>query len=132
MQIKDLFLKPIDRRINGVIKPEQNQEADKKQELEEYVVTAELKKHFQRFFANYVQSLEHPVDEMGVWISGFFGSGKSHFLKILSYILDQFRIRGDGVFGRQIGHRLLSVDFRFIEDIRKEDRKSTRLNSSHP
>ena len=36
------------------------------------------------------------------------------------HILDQFRIRGDGVFGRQIGHGLLSVDFRFIEDIRKD------------
>ena len=33
MQIKDLFLKPINRRINGVIKVGQNQEEDKKQEL---------------------------------------------------------------------------------------------------
>ena len=35
------------------------------------------------------------------------------------HIFDQFRIRGDGVFGRQIGHGLLAVDFRFVEDIRK-------------
>ena len=94
MKIKELFLKPIDRRINGVIKVGQNQEEDKRQELEEYVVTAELKKHFQRFFANYDQSLDQPMDEMGVWISGFFGSGKSHFLKILSYILDEPEVDG--------------------------------------
>lgn len=94
MKIKKLFLKPIDRRINGVIKVGQYQEEDKKQELEEYVVTAELKKHFQRFFLNYDQGLDHPMDEMGVWISGFFGSGKSHFLKILSYILDEPEVDG--------------------------------------
>ena len=94
MQIQDMFLKPIDRRINGVIKVGQNKEEDKKQELEEYVVTAELKKHFQRFFANYVKSIDQPMDEMGVWISGFFGSGKSHFLKILSYILDEPEVAG--------------------------------------
>ena len=94
MKIQDMFLKPIDRRINGVIKVGQNKEEDKKQELEEYVVTAELKKHFQRFFANYVKSLDQPMDEMGVWISGFFGSGKSHFLKILSYILDEPEVDG--------------------------------------
>ena len=52
MKIKDLFLKSIDRHINGVIKVGQHQEEDKRQELEEYVITAELKKHFQRFFAN--------------------------------------------------------------------------------
>lgn len=94
MKIQDMFLKPIDRRINGVIKVGQNKEEDKKQELEEYVVTAELKKHFQRFFANYVKSIDQPMDEMGVWISGFFGSGKSHFLKILSYILDEPEVDG--------------------------------------
>lgn len=94
MKIQEMFLKPIDRRINGVIKVGQNQEEDKKQELEEYVVTAELKKHFQRFFANYVKSIDQPMDEMGVWISGFFGSGKSHFLKILSYILDEPEVDG--------------------------------------
>ena len=94
MKIKDLFLKSIDRRINGVIKVGQHQEEDKRQELEEYVVTAELKKHFQRFFANYDQSLDQPMEDMGVWISGFFGSGKSHFLKILSYILDEPEVDG--------------------------------------
>ena len=94
MQIKNMFVKPIDRDIKGVIKVGSASEENRKQELEEYVVTDELKKHLETFFTNYVYSFDHDVDKMGVWISGFFGSGKSHFLKILSYILDDTLVDG--------------------------------------
>lgn len=87
MIIKNLFLKPIDRDIKGVIKVGQDDNANIRQELEEYVVTRELQKHFSDFFASYKKGIVGNTDKMGVWISGFFGSGKSHFLKILSYIL---------------------------------------------
>lgn len=88
MKIGEMFEKPIDREINGVIKVGQNDEENIYQELNEYVVTDELKKHFKEFFAAYNNSLNTQTDKIGVWITGFFGSGKSHFLKILSYILD--------------------------------------------
>lgn len=87
MIIKDMFAKPIDRDIKGVIKVGQDDEANVKQELEEYVVTKELQKHFSDFFSAYKKGINGYTDKMGVWISGFFGSGKSHFLKILSYLL---------------------------------------------
>ena len=83
-----MFEKPIDRDIKGVIKVGQKDEENIYQELNEYVVTDELKKHFSEFFNIYAKGTTIPTDDMGVWISGFFGSGKSHFLKILSYILD--------------------------------------------
>ncbi|WP_371872183.1 P-loop NTPase fold protein, partial [Tetragenococcus halophilus] len=63
-------------------------------ELDEYVVTKELKKHFSHFYENYARSVDQPTDKMGVWISGFFGSGKSHFLKILSYLLNNQPVHG--------------------------------------
>lgn len=85
MMIKDLFAKPIDRDIKGVIKVGQDDSSNVRQELEEYVVTRELQKHFAEFFASYKRGILGTTDKMGVWISGFFGSGKSHFLKILSY-----------------------------------------------
>lgn len=94
MKIKDIFAKNIDREIRGVIKIGQDEEFYKKQELEEYVVTDELREDFDKFFQAYTASLNHPTDEMGVWISGFFGSGKSHFLKILSYLLDNKNVDG--------------------------------------
>ncbi|MBE0069728.1 BREX system P-loop protein BrxC [Thermoanaerobacterium thermosaccharolyticum] len=92
MIIKDLFVKDIDRDLNGVIKAEQTD--DIYQELDEYVVTDELLKHFNDFFSAYCKSLDGPTDKIGVWISGFFGSGKSHLLKILAYILNNQDVNG--------------------------------------
>jgi hypothetical protein len=94
MLIKDIFTKSIDRKIKGVIKVGQLEDSEKKQELEEYVVTRELQKHFATFFEAYQKSITGKTDEMGVWISGFFGSGKSHFLKILSYLLKNDVVAG--------------------------------------
>ncbi|MBC1471665.1 BREX system P-loop protein BrxC [Listeria seeligeri] len=88
MKIGNLFQKEITRDIQGVIKIGQTELENIHQELEEYVVTKELQGHFKRFFEAYTRSLTTPTDKMGVWISGFFGSGKSHFLKILAYLLD--------------------------------------------
>ena len=87
MKVQDMFLKKIDRPINGVIKVMQTDEQNRREELEEYVITRELQKHFGTFYDRYEQGIEGNTDQMGVWISGFFGSGKSHFLKILSYLL---------------------------------------------
>ena len=95
MQIKDMFAKLIDREIQGVVMVGQGDSSDPKQELEEYVVTRELQKHFADFFEAYKKGIVGNTVEIGVWISGFFGSGKSHFLKILSYLLDgNFEVDG--------------------------------------
>ncbi|MDN6291215.1 MAG: BREX system P-loop protein BrxC, partial [Tetragenococcus koreensis] len=87
MKIEQLFKKDITRDIQGVIKIGQKEKENIKQELEEYVVTEELERHFETFYDAYNKAYGKPTDRMGVWVSGFFGSGKSHFLKILSYLL---------------------------------------------
>jgi hypothetical protein len=93
MNINELFLKRIDRPINGVIKADQMDAASVWQELEEYVVTKQISDYLRRFFDAYLAAIDRPhdpaiTDRMGVWVSGFFGSGKSHFIKILSYLLE--------------------------------------------
>lgn len=88
MQIRNMFAEDINRPINGVIKVDQDTADVIEQEVREYVITRELKKHFISFFDYYSDSFDKPTDDIGVWISGFFGSGKSHFLKMLSYILE--------------------------------------------
>ena len=104
MLIKDMFRKKIDREIQGVIIVGQGEDTNVSQELEEYVVTRELQKHFADFFSAYKKGIVGQTPKMGVWISGFFGSGKSHFLKILSYLLEN----------RQVGEKH-ARDY-FIED----------------
>ena len=92
MQIQNIFKKNISRPINGVVKADQLDESVVWQELDEYVVTRELDRHFRGFMSAYLGAIDNPSDpiiaaRMAVWISGFFGSGKSHFLKIISYLL---------------------------------------------
>jgi hypothetical protein len=90
MQIQQLFLKPIDRPIEGVIKADDSRHL--RTELEEYIVTAEVNKGLSDFCERYLNE----TNANGVWISGFFGSGKSHLLKILSFILDREPLQGGG------------------------------------
>ena len=94
MIIEKMFKNDINRTINGVVDVEQETERILVQELDEYVVTKELKKHFITFFNNYSEAFDKKTNGVGVWISGFFGSGKSHFLKILSYILENREVDG--------------------------------------
>src|SRR5206468_1881480 len=90
--IKNLFERNISRPINGVVKADQLDDASVWQELEEFVITRELDQHFRKFISWYLEAVDQgknsdPAGKMGIWISGFFGSGKSHFLKVLSYLL---------------------------------------------
>lgn len=75
MRIQDMFERDITRNINGVIKVTQEDDASIEQELSEYVVTRELSRHFSDFLNAYGTAIDVPTDKIGVWISGFFGSG---------------------------------------------------------
>jgi len=86
MKIQELFIKPVERAIEGVIKADD--ERNLQTEIEEYVVTAEVAKGLGEFAERYLEE----TNANGVWISGFFGSGKSHLLKILSHLLDNRKL----------------------------------------
>src|SRR5262249_23391765 len=92
MLIKNLFQRDIFRPINGVVKADQLDDSSVWQELDEFVVTRELDQHLRQFFSAYGDAMKHPNNpdlsgKIGVWVSGFFGSGKSHLIKVLSYLL---------------------------------------------
>lgn len=88
MLIQEMFSRNIEREIRSAISVgNEDKSKFEQQELEEYVVTKELQRHFADFFAAYKKGIIRETPKMGVWISGFFGSGKSHFLKMLYYLL---------------------------------------------
>ena len=97
MKILDMFKDDIERPINGVVKVDQDTDEVLRQEVKEYVITRDIRKHMITFFNNYGASFSEPTAEIGVWISGFFGSGKSHFLKMLSYLLENKVVDGKKV-----------------------------------
>ena len=101
MKIGELFSRNISRPINGVVKADQQDDASVRQELEEFVVTKELTQHLDRFFSVYLDALDRPQDvdavgKIGVWVSGFFGSGKSHLIKVLHYLFKNQTVKYDG------------------------------------
>src|SRR6056297_634882 len=88
MLIEQLFHKPITRPIDPVI--DATNESKLEKELEEYVITHEIANNLHTFLEEYTEQ----EAENGVWISGFFGSGKSHLLKILSAVLEKKEVNG--------------------------------------
>ena len=62
MKISQLFVKPIDRPINGVIKADQMDAASVWQELEEYVVTKQISEYLRKFFDAYLAAIDRPND----------------------------------------------------------------------
>ena len=92
--IRELFdaAKPIDRRIEKVITYDTTNEDLIKQEIQEYIATQSIEGHFDRM----LDCLEEGMDggnnvEVGVWVSGFYGSGKSSFTKYFGFALDPTR-----------------------------------------
>ncbi len=77
-----IYKKDINREINGVIKADSTSALS--EEITEYVITAEQLRLLPRLF----ETLVPPQKSNCVWICGDFGSGKSHLLKILSYVLE--------------------------------------------
>jgi len=95
--LQSILKHDINRTIDGVIKADDDTHI--RQEVEEYVLTREVNKHLDKLITGYRESIDrqrrgesYPFN--GVWISGYFGSGKSHLLKMLAHILDS-RKSGD-------------------------------------
>ena len=94
MLIRDTLKQDINRQINGVVKVGETDAHTLQVELSEYVVTREIEKNLRDFYTSFEQNSRMESSNIGVWISGFFGSGKSHFLKILSYLLENSEVQG--------------------------------------
>lgn len=85
--IAELFERPVNRTIEEVIKVDQANEAAVRNEIDEYIVTDSIRDQFQEVYREIASGPAAPREGIGIWVSGFFGSGKSSFAKILGYTI---------------------------------------------
>jgi hypothetical protein len=89
--IKDLIRRDISQKVEGVVKVFDRSALAS--EIREYVVTDKIEDEIKKIVDTFTQASDvlrrggHHRDVMGIWVSGFFGSGKSHFAKVLGYLL---------------------------------------------
>jgi hypothetical protein len=93
--IKTLFHNDIYRSIEEVIKVDQTNEDILKNEIDEYVVTDAIRRHYTGVFEKYRETPNKPHEGIAVWVSGFFGSGKSSFAKMLGLAIANQPIVGE-------------------------------------
>src|SRR5215813_5356924 len=94
--IRDLLDRDLDQKIEEIISLSQQNEASVYNELTEYVATDRIREQYRDVLKAIAEAPAEPHEGVGVWISGFFGSGKSSFAKNLGYALKNEKIRGHG------------------------------------
>ena len=85
MKLKDLYSKPINRAVNPAVSATKFDPETERIEIDEYVFTDEIINGLFRILDAIKNN--KPYDHVGIWIDGYYGSGKSHFLKYLDYCI---------------------------------------------
>ncbi len=98
MRIEELFSRPIDRKIEEVIKVDD--ESTILTEVEEYIPTEHIKDELTEVLDMFQETILNPSETVNIWVSGFFGSGKSSFAKVLGYLIANPEIDGKRVADR--------------------------------
>src|SRR5207302_1098582 len=105
------------RKIEEIIQVDQADEESVYAEISEYVATDSIRSQYTKLFRAIADAPSDPHEGIGVWISGFFGSGKSSFAKNLGYALQNRTVMGQpfaDLFKRQVGEKMVSD---FIDSI---------------
>lgn len=117
--IKTLFANDIHRRIEEVIKVDQTDEEIIRDEINEYVVTDAIRSHFTGILEAYRETPNKPHEGIAIWVSGFFGSGKSSFAKMLGLSVANRTVVGESAaerFAHRAGDKKLQVLLKTINE----------------
>ncbi len=117
--IRELFSRDIDRKIEEVIKVDQRDEQILVDEISEYVVTDSIRSRFTAILDRYAETPNLPHEGVGVWVSGFYGSGKSSFAKYLGLALENRSVGGQGaaeILGQRTGDARIQVLLKSITE----------------
>src|SRR5919108_2230597 len=109
--IADLLHRDLGRKIEEIIQVDQADEQSVLAEITEYVATDSIRDQYHQLLRAVAEAPSEPHEGVGVWVSGFFGSGKSSFAKYLGYALQNRTVLGtkfSDLFKQQIGDRRIS------------------------
>jgi hypothetical protein len=118
-QVSTLFAGDVGRRIEEVIKVDQTSAEIIAGELDEYVATESIRRHFIEVFERYLETPQKPHEGVAIWVSGFFGSGKSSYAKVLGLAIENRNVLGTSAaerFWRQAGDDKLTVLLKGINE----------------
>jgi hypothetical protein len=117
--IENLFANDIHRRIEEVIKVDQTTDDILRDEISEYVVTDAIRSHYTNIFDAYRETPNKPHEGIAIWVSGFFGSGKSSFAKMLGLSIENRSVSGVPAgdrFAQRAGDNKLQVLLKAINE----------------
>jgi hypothetical protein len=117
--IQGLFANDINRRIEEVIKVDQTSDDILRDELNEYVVTDAIRSHYTSIFDAFCETPNKPHEGIAIWVSGFFGSGKSSFAKMLGLSIENRVVAGIPAgdrFAQRAGDNKLQVLLKAINE----------------
>ena len=109
--IGDLLTRDLSRKIEEIIQVDQADEHSVYAEISEYVATDSIREQYHHLLKAVAEAPTDPHESVGVWVSGFFGSGKSSFAKNLGYALQNRTVVGKkfaDLFKEQIGDNRIS------------------------
>ena len=120
-KINEILTLDLQEDIKNVIDLEDRSELEIQQEIESYIVTEGIGRHLYNFTNQFTSNIK----ETGVWLSGFYGSGKSYFGKMLGYIIDNPTINGTPARERFIPRLKGVSDESLIENSSATSKRST-------
>ena len=93
-KIAELLSRDLSRRIEEVIQVDQAEDQAVFAEIDEYIATDSIRDQYAHLLKAIAEAPSDPNEAIGVWVSGFFGSGKSSFAKNLGYALLNNEVQG--------------------------------------
>lgn len=115
--IGDLLTRNLDRKIEEIIQVDQADEQSVHAEISEYIGTESIRQQYRQLLKAVAEAPSDPNESVGVWVSGFFGSGKSSFAKNLGYALQNRSVLGSSfstLFKKQLDDEQISNLLDFI------------------
>src|SRR6516225_4307727 len=118
--IGELLSRPLSRKIEEIIQVDQADEQSVYDEITEYVATDKIREQYHQLFKAIAEAPSEPHEGIGVWVSGFFGSGKSSFAKYLGFALQNRLLKKMGssfadLFKTQLDETDKTTDYRISD-----------------